>query len=120
MKLTKATEKVTITPTETTTIFEYAASDTAISGAVATINGRYPEYGFAVNKISKELVYVVSGSGKIITSSQEKDITEGDVIFLDAQEKFAWSGNMVLFMATAPKFDPNQHTITSIDIKKTI
>ena len=111
MKLTKNSEKVTITPTSTTTIFEYAAADATISGAVAKINGRYPEKGFALNEQAKELVYVISGSGKVITMNEEKVITEGDVIFLDAKEKFAWDGNMVIFMATSPHFNPEQHKI---------
>jgi mannose-6-phosphate isomerase-like protein (cupin superfamily) len=83
--------------------------DGFISGAVAEIKGRYPAHGFVINKKIKELVYVLSGKGQIILSQGETEISVGDVIFVDHMEKFAWNGDMVLFMATAPSFDPKQH-----------
>ena len=43
----------------------------AISGAVAWINGRYPVKGYAVNEVSSELVYILSGKGKIVTKDNE-------------------------------------------------
>lgn len=94
-----------------TVIWEYPTKDEGLSGAVAEIHGRYPEKGFATNEKSKEIVFVLSGSGKIISPTSEKDIDLGDVIFIDKGEQFAWAGGMTIFMATSPKFDPNQHKI---------
>ena len=93
------------------TVWEYDTKDAKISGAVAQINGRYPEKGFAVNEKSKELVFVLSGNGKVITPKGGNDIDLGDEILLDTNEKYAWEGNMTIFMATTPAFDPKQHKI---------
>lgn len=112
MILVKEYEKKTVIPTTTTTIHEYETASEDISGAVAEINGRYPESGFASNTKSKELVYVISGTGKIINQQGEKELSAGDVVFIDNEEEFAWFGNMVIFMATAPQFNPNEHLIT--------
>lgn len=103
------TNKIQATPT--TTIWEFAMEEKAISGAIAQINGRYPEKGFAVNKISKELAFIVSGQGHIVTPNQKKSSSFGDLIFLDKDESFAWEGNLTIFMVTTPKFDPRQHII---------
>ena len=34
-----------------------------------------------------------------------------DEIFIQPNEKYAWVGQMTLFMATTPKFDPKKHII---------
>ncbi len=96
-----------------TRITEYPMSEKNISGAVAEIHGRYPETGFALNKKSKELVYIMEGNGKIITEKETAEFSKGDVIYIDKNEKFAWDGNFTMFMATTPAFDPKQHKIIS-------
>ncbi len=111
MQIVKYTDINKVPAAESTTIWEYATKDKDISGAVAQINGRYPEKGFAVNEKSKELVFVLSGNGKLLTPTSQKDIDLGDVILLDKNEPFAWSGGMTIFMATTPAFDPKQHKI---------
>jgi mannose-6-phosphate isomerase-like protein (cupin superfamily) len=111
MQIVKYSEITKETPTPSTVIWEYPTLDKDISGAVAEIHGRYPEKGFAVNKNSKELVFVLSGNGKIHTPVSQKEVDLGDVIFIDKGEQFAWSGGMTIFMATSPKFDPKQHII---------
>lgn len=111
MQIVKYTETNKVSPAACTVIWEYPTMDKDISGAVAEIHGRYPEKGFAINERSKELVFVLSGNGKILTPSSQQEIDLGDVIFVDKGEKFAWSGGMTIFMATAPKFDPKQHII---------
>jgi len=63
------------------------------------------------NEKSKELVYVIEGNGRIIQTNKEITIQIGDVILLNHNEKFAWEGNMKIFMVTVPKFDPQQHKI---------
>lgn len=111
MQIVKHTETNKIAASPSTTIWEYLTPDKNISGAVAQINGRYPERGFAVNEVSKELAFVVSGSGKIISPSKETPLDLDDVILICPNEPFAWEGNLTIFMATAPKFDPKQHKI---------
>ncbi len=92
------------------TVWEYDTTDPSISGAVAQINGRYPRVGFAINAF-KELVFVISGNGFVVTPTSRKEIDVGDEILLDKNEKYAWEGNITLFMATTPKFDPKKHKI---------
>ncbi|MCB1559278.1 MAG: hypothetical protein KDJ50_10185 [Alphaproteobacteria bacterium] len=109
MDIVKFAEKETLSPSSSAIIHEYHTKDTEISGGVAEINGRYPLNGYVINKTVKELVYVLSGDGVIITPEKSQAISVGDVIFVDFEEKFAWEGQMTLFMATAPSFDPQQH-----------
>lgn len=111
MQIVKYTEvrKVALAPSAT--VWEYDSKDEKISGAVAQINGRYPEQGFAQNGF-KELVFVISGNGFVITPKERKEIDVGDEILIDKNEKYAWEGTMTLFMAMTPKFDPKQHKIT--------
>jgi len=111
MQLVKASSSNKVAASASTTIYEYRMDNQAISGAVADIHGRYPEKGFAKNEISKELVYVLDGKGNVITPDGKQRIKRGDVVLLLNNELFAWEGNLRLFMATAPKFDPRQHTI---------
>jgi len=111
MQIVKHTEIRKVTPTLSTTIWEYDTDDKTISGGVAQINGRYPEKGFAVNGF-KELVFVISGNGIIVTPTGRKNMNLGDEILIDKNEKYAWEGSMTLFMATTPKFDPKKHKIT--------
>lgn len=103
------TKKIQATPT--TTIWEFIMEEKSISGAIAEIKDRYPEMGFVVNKVSKELAFVLSGSGYVITPTTKRPIGVGDLIFLDKEESFAWEGALTLFMANTPKFDPKQHII---------
>jgi mannose-6-phosphate isomerase class I len=98
-------------PASSTVIREYQIDESDISGAVAEINGRYPESGYAKNLESKELVYVLSGSGTIITKDKKIPFTTGDVILINKQDEYFWEGNFKIFMVNSPKFDPKQHKI---------
>lgn len=113
MKIIQSSQTKKIQATPTTTIWEFVMEEKAISGAIAQINGRYPENGFAVNKVSKELAFVISGEGNVVTPTLNRPIKVGDLIFLDKGESFAWEGNLTLFMATTPKFDSKQHIISN-------
>jgi len=111
MQIVKYIECNKVSPAASTVIWEYPTNDVEISGAVAEIHGRYPEKGFAMNEKSKEIAFVLSGSGKIHTPTSAQDIDLGDEIFIDKGEQFAWSGGMTIFMSTAPKFAAKQHII---------
>jgi len=109
MEIIKNIDKRIVKPTGSITIYEYDTNEDSISGAIAIINGRYPEKGYVTNEIIKELVYIVDGSGKLITPNKVTDFSKGDILFLDCKEIYAWEGNTTIFMATTPKFDPDQH-----------
>ncbi len=87
----------------------YGETGDDIDGAIITVSGRYPQSGFLVNEMSKELVYITSGSGKLIGREGSKNFSKGDVIFIDNREEFAWNGTFEGFFATTPKFNPAQH-----------
>ncbi len=111
MEIVKQAQARTAAPSSKTIIHEYDTQDGAISGATAEIGERYPPRGFALNQKIKELVYVISGEGVLLTPDGETKISTGDVVLLDQMEKFAWDGKMVLFMATTPRFDPSQYAM---------
>lgn len=111
MQIVKKSETINVNPSPGTTIHEYFIDEPSISGATTEINGRYPERGFAVNEVSKELVYILSGKGAIVTKTGKSSFAPGAVIFIDKKEPFAWQGTFSMFMVTTPKFDPEQHKI---------
>jgi len=112
MEFVSLKKSTSLQPTSTTTIHEYMMTDPIINGAVADIQGRYPEKGFVVNTTSREIVYVIDGSGIVGLLDKEVSITVGDVLLLLPNEKYYWQGTLKLFMATTPRFDPAQHNIT--------
>ena len=87
----------------------YQGTGNDIDGAVIRVKARYPETGFLMNEASKELVYIISGSGQLIGRDSSTDFVAGDVIFINNREEFAWDGTFEGFFATTPKFDPAQH-----------
>ena len=92
-------------------VSEYPLDDSSLDFAIAKINGRYPDQGYVVNEICKELVYVAQGSGKIVINNQEHAINAGDVILIEPSEKYYWQGTIELFISCHPKFSLEQHQI---------
>jgi mannose-6-phosphate isomerase-like protein (cupin superfamily) len=88
---------------------EYPVNDSDINVAIIELNGRYPEKGFAMNEISKELAYVMEGSGSVIVEGSEVEVCEGDLVMVYPGEKFCWSGKMKLFMPCTPAWNPAQY-----------
>ena len=113
MNIISSSETNKMKASPTTTVWEFEMEEKAISGAIAEIKDRYPEKGFIVNEISKELVFVIAGEGYVTTPNQKHPIKVGDLIFLDNGESYAWEAikSLTLFMANTPKFDPKQHII---------
>lgn len=113
MIIISSSETKKIQASNSTAIWEFLTDDRDISGAVADIKGRYPENGFALNQKSKEIAFVIAGTGHVLTPKQRRLLKVGDLIFLDAGESFAWEGTLTIFIATSPAFDPKQHILTS-------
>ena len=92
-------------------VHEYPLGDTAINGAVAELNGRYPEQERVTNTACKELAYVIKGSGKIIVEDKETVLNQGDMVLIQAGEKYYWKGQMTLFLSCTPAWYPEQQWI---------
>ena len=91
---------------------EYSFNDKDIDLGIATIKGRYPENGFCMNKISKELVYIDEGSGKLIFENKEIIFKKGDSVLIDKNEKYFWETDKckVLLIST-PAWSIDQYEI---------
>ncbi len=102
-------EKRKAFPRDGATVFDYATKDSSLSGAVAEIRGRYPANGFVVNRKIKELAYVLEGEGYLLFPDDHRPLAQGDLVLFQANELFAWAGQMDLLIVTAPRFDPAQY-----------
>jgi mannose-6-phosphate isomerase-like protein (cupin superfamily) len=92
-------------------VLEYGLDDPDIDIAVATINGNYPNRGFVVNKEVKEILYVISGSGKLVTKGSLVNLNPGDQALINKRELFRYADctNLVVAAACAPAWTPDQH-----------
>lgn len=94
---------------EVCTAVEYPLGDKDINGAVIELDGRYPDKGRVVNLKCKELAYVISGSGRIVLNDKEMNFNEGDLILIQAGEKYFWEGRVAMLMSCTPAWYPEQH-----------
>ena len=92
-------------------VTEYGFGDKDIDISTAKINGRYPETGYCVNLKVKELVYVLSGSGKLCKEDDEIEFKKGDAVLLEKNEKYYWNANCTVVIACSPAWYPDQHKL---------
>ena len=91
---------------------EYSFSDKDMDLGVITITGRYPDEGYCVNTISKELVYVLNGNGKIFFENEVIDFEKGDAVFILPNEKYYWDSNYcVVSLTCTPAWSEEQHLL---------
>ena len=90
-------------------LFEYATQDKDINGAVTSIKGRYPEEGWMHNEVCKEMIYIIKGSGALVTKNKRTKFEAGDIIIINPKEEYYWKGEMQHFVASIPPWYPQQH-----------
>lgn len=91
--------------------YAFPFGDKDIDIAVVTVNGRYPEKGYALNEVSKEIGYVLGGTGEIvIAGGMPRQIGAGDAVMIQPGEAFYWRGEgLEMLMPCSPAFNPAQH-----------
>jgi len=94
---------------DTCIAYEYALGDEDINGAIIKLSGRYPETGYVTNEACKELVYVISGSGSLVTDKETVELSTGDMALLPPNEKYYFDGTMEMLMPCSPAWYPEQH-----------
>jgi mannose-6-phosphate isomerase-like protein (cupin superfamily) len=91
------------------TVLDYFMDDKQIGGAVVILGGRYPDKGYAVNHDTKEMAYVLDGKCTLITEKEKCELTKGDLVLIDTEEKYYWDGEARMFVVNTPRFNPDQH-----------
>lgn len=82
MKLIKKEEALKGANSDLCKTLEYSFGDKDIDLGVATITGRYPDEGYCVNIISKELIYVLDGEG-VLNFADKKLKFKGGELYLN-------------------------------------
>jgi mannose-6-phosphate isomerase-like protein (cupin superfamily) len=89
--------------------YEFPLGDKDINGAVIELSGRYPDSGRVVNQKCKELAYVMRGSGGLVVEGEKVKLKEGDMVLIEAGERYYWDGDMVMFVPCVPAWYSDQH-----------
>ncbi|KTD24941.1 Uncharacterised protein [Legionella lansingensis] len=92
-------------------VTEYPIGAPHIDFAVVKIKGRYPDNRRTTNLVCQEIVYVHFGHGRVVVNEQETQLNAGDVVLIEAGEKYFWEGNMELFISCRPAFHIDQHQL---------
>ena len=110
MKVIKKNDAEKGTNSEVCKTIEYSFGDKDIDLGVATITGRFPESGYGMNTICKELVYVLEGTGSLFIEGREITFSEGDSILIEKNEKYFWKSDYCkISMACTPAWSREQH-----------
>lgn len=93
--------------------YEYPLGDKDINGAIIKLDGRYPQKGYALNTVCKELAYIIEGNGTLTQGSTNHELQTGDMLLLLPGEKYYFEGRMTMLMPCTPAWYPEQHqTVT--------
>jgi len=111
MKISLKHQAIKKKNSEVCLVTEHSIGDEMIDFAIAKISGRYPDNQRVTNKLCKEIVYIQEGKGKVVVEGIEYVLQAGDVVLIEAGEKFYWEGNMSLFISCRPAFTPEQHQL---------
>lgn len=91
---------------------EYSFNDKEIDLGIATINGRYPDKGYGVNLVSKELIYVIEGKGTLNFENKKIKFSKGDSILIEPNEKYYFDTDYcVISLACTPAWSSEQYDI---------
>ena len=90
MEIIKRDTAFEVSNSEVCKVLEYSFKDKEIDLGVATLNGRYPEKGYCINSVSKELVYVLEGNGNLCFEDKKFSFSAGDSLLIDSGEKYFW------------------------------
>lgn len=109
MKIIKESQAHKIKNSDKCEVLEYPLKDKDIDMAIATIRGRYPDKGYAMNEVCKELIYVIEGKGSLNKKGEKIVFEKGDVMLIDKGEAFYWDANCTIAMPCTPAWYVEQY-----------
>ena len=89
--------------------YEYDHDDKDIDMGFIEINGRYPDKGRVMNKVCKEIIFVVKGKGKIEIDGKESPVSEGDSVFIKPNQRYSFDGKLAITISCHPAWYPEQY-----------
>ena len=111
MKIVRKSETESFTNGPTCAGYGFPFGDRDIDVAIVIVNGRYPEEGYVLNEVCKEIAYILNGNGKLVMGDETiQDVKIGDAVMILPGEKYYWEGeNLEMLIPCSPAFDPNKH-----------
>jgi len=109
MKILRKIRSITHKSQKSCVVTEFPLKDTDINAAIVKLSGRYPEKGRAVNSVSKELAYIMSGSGYIVAEGRKTTLNKGDLIMISPGERYFLNGRLALFISNTPAWHLGQY-----------
>lgn len=87
-------------------------NESDINSAVIELEGRYPDNGFAINDVCKEIIYIIEGRGYVMNGTRRIDVEQGGMVRIIPGNKYFFDGSMRLLIASSPAWYPAQyHTV---------
>lgn len=112
MKIIKNNEAIKGANSDKCKTIEYPFGDEEIDLGLAEITGRYPDSGYCVNLVSKELIYVIEGSGTLYFENEIVNFQKGDSILINNNEKYYWDTQYCkVSMTCTPAWSEEQHKL---------
>lgn len=111
MKISFKHQTIEKNNSQTCSVIEYDLGHKMLDMAIATVSGRYPEERRVINHQCDELIYVFEGQGKLVLNHEEYKLSAGDVVLIEAGEKYYWEGDMKFFVSCRPAWNLEQHQI---------
>jgi len=111
MKIVKEEHAKKIEYANTSSVLEYSIelNEKNLDFCINTINGRYPEKGYASNLECEELCYVLEGEGVIYRKQENSiDFKKGDIIFINKKDIYYWDGNFKIAIVCTPAWSKEQ------------
>lgn len=91
--------------------FEYPMNDKNINIAYIEIRERYPDKGFVLNEVIKEIVLVLNGKGSITIEGKKYILEKDDAFLILPNKKYFFEGDMDTIVTCSPAFYPEQHKL---------
>jgi len=88
MKIVKRSEATIYNNSDQCQANIYSLNEKDIDSCLIKVSGRYPDSGSCYNDICKEICYINEGFGTLGIDDQEYPFETGDVLFIDAKEKY--------------------------------
>jgi mannose-6-phosphate isomerase class I len=109
MKVVKKSQVKKVKSSDNCTAYEYSLGDKDIDFAVIDLKGRYPSKGKVVNKVCKELAFILEGSVILNVDGEDVQLEKGDEVLIMPNEKYFWNGRCKLLTACTPSWYIEQH-----------